>query len=162
MVSYRRHWRSRWRKKRQSSPSSKYGLNSDVVVVIVKKQVLSYWLYTCIYMVHICANVRINKIDILVYTVWHHGGSEFTVYEVLIYMQLSFFRDGFPENNSLSDVMYSKSWLNLNLMPILWWYLFHVFRNEQLEQERRDRELALRLAQEDQSQVEDLTAIAPK
>lgn len=34
-------------------------------------------------------------------------------------------------------------------------------RRQDLEQERRDRELALRLAQEDQDQVEDVSLPAP-
>ena len=34
-------------------------------------------------------------------------------------------------------------------------------RRQALEQERRDRELALRLAQEDQDQVEDVSLPAP-
>lgn len=34
-------------------------------------------------------------------------------------------------------------------------------RRQAIEQERRDRELALRLAQEDQDQVEDVTLPAP-
>jgi len=37
--------------------------------------------------------------------------------------------------------------------------LYVMYRQQQLEQERRDRELALRLAAEDQSMVEDIQTV---
>lgn len=42
-----------------------------------------------------------------------------------------------------------------------WLIAVYIFRQAQLDQERRDRELALRLAQEDQNQVEDIVLPPP-